>query len=177
MSADVGFNGTNFVLSAFLAGSPLTNGATYVWGANRGAGTARFAANDPGLGGVLFDSVIALTYDSTANTWGGVVNLLNGVVTPLAPGSVLVESTNITVLLPGNLLPSTGFAPGQYGFNLWPRGAGIAGFAGISDFAPNNATIAPAAVPEPAAWGMMILGFGITGFAARRRRRSVPVLA
>lgn len=31
----------------------------------------------------------------------------------------------------------------------------------------------PGAVPEPATWAMMILGFGATGFAARRRRNRV----
>lgn len=32
-------------------------------------------------------------------------------------------------------------------------------------------------VPEPAAWAMMILGFGLVGLAARHRRRSGPVRA
>jgi PEP-CTERM motif-containing protein len=38
-----------------------------------------------------------------------------------------------------------------------------------------NVTIHNAAVPEPATWGMMILGFGAMGAVLRRRRR--PVLA
>lgn len=29
----------------------------------------------------------------------------------------------------------------------------------------------PGGVPEPATWGMMLMGFGATGFAMRRRRR------
>lgn len=33
------------------------------------------------------------------------------------------------------------------------------------------------AVPEPASWGMMILGFGMIGAAARRRRRAVAFAA
>jgi hypothetical protein len=32
---------------------------------------------------------------------------------------------------------------------------------------------APPAVPEPASWAMLIAGFGLTGVASRRRRRSV----
>jgi len=39
----------------------------------------------------------------------------------------------------------------------------------------NFATV-PAGVPEPGTWGMMLLGFGLVGFAARRRRR-VGILA
>ena len=34
-----------------------------------------------------------------------------------------------------------------------------------------------AAVPEPATWGMMLLGFGAMGVSLRRRRRSLPTLA
>jgi hypothetical protein len=30
--------------------------------------------------------------------------------------------------------------------------------------------IATTAVPEPASWAMLIIGFGLTGAAARRRR-------
>jgi hypothetical protein len=32
----------------------------------------------------------------------------------------------------------------------------------------------PAAVPEPAAWALLITGFGLGGAALRRRRRTVP---
>jgi hypothetical protein len=31
------------------------------------------------------------------------------------------------------------------------------------------------AIPEPATWGLMILGFGAVGFAARQRRAALPV--
>ena len=30
--------------------------------------------------------------------------------------------------------------------------------------------VPPPAVPEPATWGMMLLGFGVVGYAMRRRR-------
>lgn len=35
----------------------------------------------------------------------------------------------------------------------------------------------PGAVPEPATWAMMLMGFGATGFAMRRRRQSVLATA
>ncbi|MBB4618343.1 PEPxxWA-CTERM sorting domain-containing protein [Sphingomonas abaci] len=38
-----------------------------------------------------------------------------------------------------------------------------------------NYTLAAAAVPEPATWAMMLLGFGMIGAAARYRRRGVAV--
>ena len=50
------------------------------------------------------------------------------------------------------------------------------GFGGVWDYA--NSSITLSAVPEPAAWAIMIVGFGMTGAAVRAaRRRSAPALA
>ena len=54
--------------------------------------------------------------------------------------------------------------------NLWPRMPGT-DFDEIADFAPNNSTFA--AVPEPASWGLMILGLGALGAAMRGRRHGI----
>jgi hypothetical protein len=47
-------------------------------------------------------------------------------------------------------------------------------YAQVNDnFYPNNGgafTVDVTAVPEPAAWGMLVGGFGVAGFAVRRRR-------
>jgi hypothetical protein len=77
--------------------------------------------------------------------------------------------------VPVSLLPSTGFAPQNYGFNIWPReGAVVTNNSQITDFAPNNALLAVTGVftpvPEPASWLMMILGFGVIGGVLRFRR-------
>lgn len=153
--------GSNFVLSSTLAG-PIgtTANAIYVWGVNRGAGTAGFGPS-LGLDKVLFDSVVVLRPDAT-----GLVKLLPGSATTLAAGSVTISGDTITGTIPISLLPTTGFTPAHYGFNLWPRLNG-GGVVNISDFAPDNGTIQ--AVPEPASWAMMVAGFGLVGTAARRR--------
>lgn len=47
-------------------------------------------------------------------------------------------------------------------------------FARINDINQNNSgsfDVTVAAVPEPATWGMMILGFGVAGTALRRRAK------
>ena len=52
-------------------------------------------------------------------------------------------------------------AAGDYYLNLSGTGGGTAGYGG---------TLSVAAVPEPATWAMMILGFAGVGFMAYRRR-------
>ena len=51
---------------------------------------------------------------------------------------------------------------------------GATGGAGGS-FEFGTFTLTQAAVPEPATWAMMMLGFGMIGFAARNRRQQVRV--
>ncbi len=55
--------------------------------------------------------------------------------------------------------------------------AGATLFSGQVDARGQTGTVTfdPAIVPEPASWAMMVLGFGLVGFAARRR--SVAVAA
>lgn len=53
-------------------------------------------------------------------------------------------------------------------------------YALVNDtFAANNAgsfSLSVAAVPEPATWAMMLLGFGAAGFLLRRKRVSTPLV-
>jgi hypothetical protein len=66
-------------------------------------------------------------------------------------------------------LPSNGFTAAQYRYNLWPRdGLNTADNGQIADFAPDASSFT-ASVPEPAAWALMIAGFGLVGAALRRR--------
>lgn len=134
-----------------------TPGGFYVWGVNRGAGTAGFGAQ--GLTGVLFDRVVLLRPDGTGSIGG----------TALPPGSVTVSGNVITGVVSGALLPSTGFAPANYTFNVWPRDGAFSGFAAISDFAPDNANFTATVVPEPAS--LLLMGLGVAGLMLRRRAR------
>ena len=58
------------------------------------------------------------------------------------------------------------------GFSIFGNGTGDNPVTRADDF-----TIDVPSVPEPATWAMMILGFGLTGFAMRRRRRVSAALA
>ena len=62
--------------------------------------------------------------------------------------------------------------------NFLATGAGISSIRfNSTGFAFETDTFAGTAVPEPATWAMMVGGFGMMGFAARRRRVARSVLA
>lgn len=146
--------------STFSGDVGLTSSALYVWGVNRGAGTAGFAAE--GIDGVRFDRVVLLRPDGTGSVGG---------VGALADGSVTVSGATITAVVPGSMLESTGFGKRDYTWNLWPRDVSFSGFAAISDFAPDNAnfTTTIGVVPEPGSMAMMLAGLMLLGSGALRR--------
>lgn len=136
LGGEVSFDGTNFTFTAAMAGSiGATSGATYVWGLNRGAGTARFGSLATG---VVFDAVVVLNPGGTS----AVNDFVTSTSTPLPASSVTVSGASITAIVPATLLPSQGLAPAQYTVNLWPRTS-----AGISDFAPDNSMAPVRVVP------------------------------
>ncbi len=158
-SLSVSYNAstTSFLIQSTFAGviDPTLPGF-YAIGVNTGTGTGPFASI--GAPNVLFNKVISVQKNGTAKI--GAVSL--------AAGSVVIGGNALSVMVPLSLLPTTGFVPGRYGFNIWPRSGTVGGLAVISDFAPNNSTLA--AVPEPAAWSMMLGGFALVGGTLRRRR-------
>ena len=153
---------TTFTLGATLAGdiNPALPGF-YVIGVDTGAGAIR-PFGGIGEPNVVFDQVIIVQKNGTATLGANTL-------------SVLLAGNEFIVSVPVSLLPSTGFAPQNYGFNIWPReGAVVTNNSQITDFAPNNALLAVTGVftpvPEPASWLMMILGFGVIGGVLRFRR-------
>lgn len=159
MSVSYNPGAMDFLIQSTFAGAidPSLPGF-YVIGADTGTGTGPFGSI--GAPDVKFNKVILVQKNGSA-TIGGV---------PLDAGSVTVGGNALSLIVPLSMLPSTGFDPGRYGFSIWPR-SGAGGLEVISDFAPNNATLA--AVPEPAAWSLMVGGFGLVGGALRHRRPSL----
>ena len=164
-------SGTNVILSAVLNGDVGTTASgVYVWGVDRGAGQAFLQLGAPPVGaGVLFDAVVVLLPNGT----GQVVDITGGTMTPLDAGAITISGPDLTAVVPLALLPSTGFATSAYRFNLGPR-SGLGQNNQIADFAPDASTFA---VPEPTAWALMVLGFGLMGAMIRRRRRRPARLA
>jgi len=148
-----------FLLGASLAGPVnLSTAGLYVIGVNTGTGTlAPFA----GIGepNVTFNQAIAIQKNGSA-TIGQ---------TALPTGSFTLVGNVLTGTVPLSLLPSTGAAPANYGFNLWPR-TGLGNNNQITDFAPQNALLTVAAVPEVGTWAMLLIGLGGIAFSLRRMK-------
>ena len=143
-----------FTLRATLAGDvDPSRAGLYVIGVNTGTGVIQ-PFGGIGAPNVIFNQALVIQKTGA------------GVVSGHAFTASILGNT-IAALIPLSFLPSTGFAARDYGFNIWPRIA-LGNNNQIADFAPNNATLA--AVPEPAAWGLMIGGFSLAGGALRRRR-------
>ena len=162
-SFSVGYNSTtsNFTIGASFAGAinPATVGF-YVIGVNTGTGVlAPFAS--VGAPNVIFNQAIVIQKNGTGTVGAAALN----------PSTITLSGNTLSAIIPLSLLPSTGFAPQTYGFNIWPR-VGSGNNNQISDFAPDNATLAAGAVPEPTSWALLILGFAMSGAMLRRRRHA-----
>lgn len=175
LSGDVAFDGTSYFLSTTMNGAVgTTTGSLFVWGVDRGSGAPRLTFGSPSVGaGVLFDAVIVMFPDGTLRV---VTIPLAGAptITQFAGGTVIDGDTmSATVSLA--LLGSMGFAPEDYAFGLWSRARVNPAMDGtnaeIADFLSGSGSINARAVPEPATWLTMLLGFGAACAAIRKRRK------
>jgi hypothetical protein len=157
LSADVRFDGTNFIMSATMAGMiGATANSLYVFGFDKGGATnAPFTAL--GQPNVIFNAVVAVNGTTGAFNAGGVAGL------------ALISGNSFTATFAASQLISTGFAFSDYLWNLWPRAAAaIGGTQVISDFAPHNA-MQRVGVPEPAS--LALFGLGLIGIGGLSRKR------
>jgi hypothetical protein len=169
-SFSVNFNASSqeFLIGAVMAGLINPNRAGfYVIGVNTGTGPIAPFAN-VGAPNVRFNQVVLVRKDGT----GLVTGATGG---PLAANAITIVGNLFTARVPLSALPSTGFEPINYLWNLWPRNA-LGNNNQISDFAPNDGGIS-AVVPEPSAWAMAVIGFALLGSACRRRMRIRRALA
>ncbi|HZW52478.1 MAG TPA: hypothetical protein VFF00_00525 [Candidatus Elarobacter sp.] len=145
IAADGSFTSSSQTISviARMAGPVFAGGPNfYVWGWDRG-GAASGAAPFPDEPNVKFNAVLVVVADpANGTTLTGTINLLDG-SPPQTVSPALAAPDTIVVTFPASMLPSTGFSPAQYTWNLWPRnGLGGSPAAQIASFIPDN-TMAP----------------------------------
>jgi hypothetical protein len=175
LSADVAFDGTSYFLSSTENGAiGTTTGSLFVWGIDRGSGTARLTLGSPSVGaGILFDAVVVMFPDGTLRV---VTFPLMGAPTinQIAGGTGVLGDT-LSATVPLALLGSMGFEPENYTFSLWSRVRVNPAMDGtnaeVADFLESSGSLQARAVPEPATWMTMLLGFGLAGGIVRLARR------
>jgi len=99
-------------------------------------------------------------------------DLFRDVSTAPLTGTVLGRFGTTNIAGPFDVEPAGPLVLGVFAANDLLNGVttvGVGGFSGESSFRINSITLT-SAVPEPATWLMMIIGFAAIGFVARRRR-------
>ena len=149
----------------------------------------------PGLAGSFsFVSTSAITVGSTTYAAGS--NLLSGTFTDVSiagqtnasaaayngstgGGSTILFTSDFVSFLPGTdydmSISLTSLAPLLFS----NPGSALRSFQAYStgSFSSDPEPIITGGVPEPSAWAMLIAGFGLVGFQARRRRNAAVVAA
>jgi hypothetical protein len=138
-----------------------------------------FVSTVGSIGGGRFNDQLAPSAQTTTFSFGGAINAFGG-FWDLTPGGAGVGITftpapgaTLTVELPRTY---SGQFWGFISTNTFSSLLLTAGTQanGVETYNLDNLTFGTAAaVPEPAAWGMLIGGFGLAGMAMRRRVRAV----
>jgi hypothetical protein len=117
------------------------------WTAGRGLGSVSF----------YWGSIDTYNFVDILDGAGAVLSTIGGGALPLANGNQQLAASNRRVFFT--------FAPAENAMALRLRSTGNA-----FEFDSIAAQAIPGAVPEPATWAMLIAGFGMVGFALRRRK-------
>lgn len=118
------------------------------------------------LGNLVVGQAYKVSFDAAARPVYSTVN----------PFTVAVNGAQIGAFTATDLAWTT-FSTGNFLATGTTASLSFTGSASSVDSAVGLDSISVSAVPEPAAWAMMILGMGVIGFAMRRRTSAVAAIA
>jgi hypothetical protein len=169
-------NGFTFYLGG---GAANVRAYVYAWNGHRAMGGAYYTSDVRAFGGTAGDAFEALRFDV------GAIDLVAGrrYVAFLTTAELEQPATADTAWMPtAGTFGSDAYAGGDFVYTNGGQSlANIVGYDwddthgvfGDVQFQADFSVGATSGVPEPAAWAMMIGGFGLAGATLRRRRRSV----
>ncbi len=164
----LGATALTMVPTAALADVTVDGGTTVTTTLDEAAGGIEFAIGyeDAGVDNpfeemLVFTNTLAGSYQITLSTSS--VDISELFLSGLGIADTPIPLTFSGGTVEQYALVGLNLQPGTYTLHINGSYAGeVSGFGGDVNFT---------AVPEPATWGMMLLGFGAVGFAMRRRRR------
>jgi hypothetical protein len=109
--------------------------ATYVFGVDRSGKLP--AGPFPGRPNIRFDATLVIKMVPGQSPTVTVTDLANKTSTTVQDPELQISGRRIGVVIPGNLLPSTGLAPSQFRYDYWPED-GLAGSTNIASLAPES---------------------------------------
>jgi hypothetical protein len=118
------------------------------------------------------------SYSVTSNATSTIANISGGTAEIFTSGGVAIPASLVTIdtVTPGVVTKFTDFSdqfdlgPGSYYIQIVSSGLKTAAAQGNAKF---SVELQGVAVPEPATWGVMLMGFGAIGAAMRHSRRRV----
>ena len=174
LSKAIGAGASLAAIATLAAGS--AHATTIFVGPN--ASTTTFGHTSPGvLGGSSFSDTFTFTLAHAGDISGTISSPYNKIklgkktlTQNLAFITVQLDSTPWTFTTNGAGISASGgmaqhkFNPGTHTVTVSGQNLGntMSNYTAVLNFLP---------VPEPATWGMLIMGFGLLGVAARRRRQ------
>jgi choice-of-anchor C domain-containing protein len=161
-------NGGSTAITGWTVGGASVDYIGSYWAAGEGDRSIDLSGNAAGSIAQTFDTVLGQAY--------AVTFLLAGnpdgapAVKTVAVGATGNAIANYTLDSTGSSHAAMGWT--EYTYNFVATGSSTTlSFASLdnSPYGPALDGVSVAAVPEPAAWGMLIGGFGLAGMALRRR--------